>query len=1037
MKSKVFRDALIKQNYTMKKIFLLPVFLFILQPWFVSTRTKALAQETFPRNDVKDQRAGAIAFTNATIFINSTTKIEGGTLLIRDGKIEKSGLSPLGGRGVGLVVPAGYTIIDLKGKFVYPSFIDLNTSYGLPKVDLPQGSGGFGGGPEQIQTKTKGAFSDNQSIKSEYNASAEFTADSKTAEKFRAAGFGSVLTFRPDGLARGTSALVTLGDERDNVTVLKDKAAAHYSFNRGTSRQSYPTSLMGFIALLRQTYLNADWYSKQTNKTFKDLSLEGWTASQNLPQIFEANSWINDLRADKLGDEFGKQYIIRGGGDEYQRIAEVKATNAPLIIPINFPDAYDVEDPFDAERTSLAEMKHWELAPTNPGALEKAGIEFAITSDRLKEKTDLMKNLRKAIQYGLSETAALKSLTETPAKLLGLQNKIGSLNNGLEANFIISSGNLFDEETVINENWIQGKRYSTKDDAPDYSGKYNLTIGGKTYTMEVSDKPGSHMFKIKVTDSLSVDGKAKLEKNLITLSFNPVKKGDETVRLTGWRQGNSWSGKGQSLNGSWMDWKADLTGPLEKKDEKKETKKATPVVGNVIYPFNAFGSKEKIKQEEILIKNATVWTNEKDGIMQNTDVLLKDGKISAIGKNLTTTGRTIDGTAKHLTPGIIDEHSHIGAAAINDAATNSSMVRIGDVVDSEAISLYRTLSGGVVAVQILHGSANPIGGQSAIVKLKWGVGPEELKIKGADAFIKFALGENVKRTSNNQSIRYPQTRMGVEQVYVDAFTNAVEYEKKWKEYNALPANLKAGAIAPRRDLVDETILEIIRGKRFVTCHSYVQSEINMMMKVAERFGFRINTFTHILEGYKVADKMKAHGVGASTFSDWWNYKWEVHYAIPYNASIMNREGVLTAINSDDADMGRRLNQEAAKTVRYGGTSEEDALKMVTLNPAKMLHLDNQMGSIKVGKSGDVTLWTGHPLSVYSKADKTIIEGAVYFDLDRDQQLRKELLEERARLISKMMAEKKEGSPTQKSPGRQRQEFHCEDMVMENSEIDQH
>lgn len=1008
----------------MKKALL--CFIFISFLWM----EKSPAQETFPRNDVKDERSGAFAFTNATIFINSSTKIEGATLLVRDGKIEKS--------GKGLAAPAGYTIIDLKGKFIYPSFIDLHTSYGLPKVEMPQGGGGFGG-PEQIQSKTKGPFNDNQAIKSEYNAITEFSSDSKSAEKFRAAGFGSVLTFRADGLARGTSAVVTLGEERDNTIVLKDKAAAHYSFNRGSSRQSYPVSLMGYIALLRQTYLNADWYSKQTNKSFKDLSLEAWSASQNLPQIFEANGWINDLRADKLGDEFGKQYIIRGGGDEYQRIAEVKATNASLIIPISFPEAYDVEDPFDADRTSLADMKHWELAPTNPAALEKAGIDFAITSDRLKDKADLLKNLRKAVQYGLSETAALKALTETPARLLGLQTKIGSLNNGLEANFIISSGNLFEEETILYENWVQGKRFNLKElDTPDYSGMYNLSVDGKAYSLEVSGKPGSQKFKIKVTDSLSVDGKSKLEKNLLTLSFNPVKKGDETVRLSGWRQGNGWTGKGQLVNGNWVEWKAELTGPLDKKDEKKEDKKITkPEVGDVTYPFTAFGSKEKIKQEEILIKNATVWTNEKDGILQNTDVLLKGGKITAIGKNLTTTGRTIDGTGKHLTPGIIDEHSHIGAAAINDAATNSSMVRIGDVVNSEDISIYRTLSGGVVGLQILHGSANPIGGQSAIIKLKWGESPEELKIKGADPFIKFALGENVKRSGSTNSIRYPQTRMGVEQVYVDAFTNAVDYEKKWKEYNALPANLKVKATAPRRDLVDETILEIVRGKRFISCHSYVQSEINMMMKVAEQFGFRINTFTHILEGYKVADKMKAHGVGGSTFSDWWNYKWEVHYAIPYNAAIMHREGVVTAINSDDADMGRRLNQEAAKAVRYGDVSEEDALKMVTLNPAKLLHLDNQMGSIKVGKSGDVTLWTGHPLSVYTKADKTIIEGAVYFDLDRDQQLRKEVREERARLISKMLSVKKEGGETQKSPGRQPQDFHCDDFVLEDMEIEQH
>ncbi|MFM7850851.1 MAG: amidohydrolase, partial [Flammeovirgaceae bacterium] len=249
--------------------------------------------------------------------------------------------------GTALPVPAGYTEVNLKGKFVYPSFIDLHTNYGLPKTEAPAG-GGFSGA-EQIQTKTKGAYNGNQAIKSEYHAAAEFTVDGKTAEKLRASGFGTVLTFRADGLARGTSAVVTLGEERDNVVVLKDKAAAHLSFNRGTSRQSYPVSQMGFTALLRQTYLDAEWYNKLNPKPYKDLSLEGWIATQNLPQIFEANGWLNDLRADKIGDEFGKQYIIRGGGDEYQRISEVKATNAPLIVPVSFPEAFDVDDPLFRE----------------------------------------------------------------------------------------------------------------------------------------------------------------------------------------------------------------------------------------------------------------------------------------------------------------------------------------------------------------------------------------------------------------------------------------------------------------------------------------------------------------------------------------------------------------------------------------------------------------------------------------------------------------------------------------------------------------
>jgi imidazolonepropionase-like amidohydrolase len=354
-----------------------------------------------------------------------------------------------------------------------------------------------------------------------------------------------------------------------------------------------------------------------------------------------------------------------------------------------------------------------------------------------------------------------------------------------------------------------------------------------------------------------------------------------------------------------------------------------------------------------------------------------------------------------------------------------------DVIDSEDVNIYRALAGGVVAVQVLHGSANPIGGQSALIKLRWGESPEKMRIQNADPFIKFALGENVKRTYNASSIRYPQTRMGVEQVYMDAFTNARAYEKKWVAYNNLPAKEKTPAVKPRRDLVHETMLEILNKKRFITCHSYVQSEINMLMNVAEKFDFSINTFTHILEGYKVADKMKQHGVAASTFSDWWNYKWEVRYAIPYNAAIMSKVGIVTAINSDDAETGRRLNQEAAKSVKYGGLSETEALKMVTLNPAKMLHLDQSMGSIKTGKSADVVLWSDHPLSIKAKAEKTIIDGKVYFDIDQDALRNKEIEKERARIIQLMKDAKKGGAPTKAVGSTRRVEFHCEDVAHSN------
>ncbi|HNV30740.1 MAG TPA: amidohydrolase family protein, partial [Cyclobacteriaceae bacterium] len=887
----------------MKKSKIIVILALLLSGW------TAFAQETFPRNDVKDIRAGLYAFTNATIVVDPQTTLQNATLLVKGNKIEQVGAN--------LAVPKGYTAIDLKGKYIYPSMIDMFTSYGLPDVERPRG-GGFGG-VEQMESKTKGAYNANQAIRSHYNAAEEFTINTKTADELRKLGFGSVLTSKPDGLARGTSAFVTLNEKNDNTSLLKQKIAANYSLEKGTSTQNYPSSLMGCIAVLRQTYLDAEWFGSQTPRPFADNSLEGWIQNQRLPQIFAATSWANVLRADKLGDEFGVQYIIKGAGDEYKRINEIKATKASLIIPVNYPEAYDVEDPFDAERVSLADLKHWELAPANLATLEKNGINFAITSSGLKKTTDFLPNVRKAIENGLTETTALKALTTTPAQLLKVDDQVGSLKKGMLANFIVTSGKIFDEKTIIHQNWVQGEPYSIKTlDTKNFSGNYSLTVGPQSYKLEVSGEAGSHKAKVGASDSTLVDGAATFGNDLITLSFKPTKQSTGSIRLSGWSEGTGWKGKGQLADGSWVTWSANRTGDLASKasakpaatDKKEE-------LGKVTYPFGAHGYPALPATETLLVKNATVWTNEGEGILQGTDVLIKDGKISKVGKNLSDpAAKVIDGTGKHLTAGIIDEHSHIGAASINDVASNSGMVRIGDNLDAEAINIYRALAGGVVAVQVLHGSANPIGGQSALIKLRWGDSPENLKIAGADGFIKFALGENVKRTSNPSSIRFPQTRMGVEQVYVDAFTNAKEYEKKWSAYNS--AKDKALAVKPRRDLADETMLEILNKKRFITCHSYVQSEINMLMKVAERFNFRINTFTHILEGYKVADKMAQHGVAASTFADWWNYKWEVRYAIPFNAAIMHRAGVLTAINSDDAEMGRRLNQEAAKSVKYAG-----------------------------------------------------------------------------------------------------------------------
>jgi imidazolonepropionase-like amidohydrolase len=966
------------------------------------------AQTSFPVNGVADERSGYYVFTNATIVKDAATTLSSATMVIKDGVIKAIGKD--------IAIPKDAVTIDCKGRYIYPSFIDIYTDYGMP---APQpGTGGFNFfGPTQFNSATKGAYGWNQAIKSEVDAYRSFAKDEAKANSLRELGFGTVLTHIKDGIARGTGALVTLANDNENFSIIKEKASANYSFNKGTSTQSYPGSMMGMIALLRQTYLDAQWYKQKPAGEGLNLSLQAWLDNQSLPQIFDAGDKWNDLRADRIGDEFGVQYIIKGGGNEYQRIKEVKATNATYIISLNFPQAMDVEDPNDARFVSVSDMKHWELAPTNLAALEKAGIPFCLTTSDLRDMKQFTANLKLAFQYGLSEQEALNALTKTPATALGVYSQVGSLDAGKLANFIITSGPVFNEKTQIIQNWIRGKKYGVKDDIYDeMRGKYKLVLntvnGPVNYTLDFkSPSSASLIGKDTVTSKFYFDGRQ------VRINVAPERRLDNNLRLSGMVNGTQWSGTGEDSSGNRFTWTASYSGALAEKVDSAR-KRPSGALGKVTYPFLPFGWEEgqAPRQETILVKNATVWTNEKDGVLQNTDVLIRNGKIAAVGKNLQANdARIIDGTGKHVTPGIIDEHSHIAASSINEGGQSvTSEVRIADNLNPDDINIYRQLSGGVTTSHILHGSANTIGGQTQLIKLRWGANDEDLKFKGSAPFIKFALGENVKRSPANagQQNRFPDTRMGVEEVLTDAFTRAKDYERSWKEYES--ARNKKGITAPRRDLELDALVEILNNKRFITCHSYVQSEITSAMRVADKMGYKVNTFTHILEGYKVADKMKAHGANASTFSDWWAYKMEVQDAIPYNAAIMSRVGLNVAINSDDAEMARRLNQEAAKIVKYGGVSEEEALKMVTLNPAKMLHVEDKVGSLKVGKDGDIVVWTDNPLSIYARPDYTIVDGTIYFDRLKDEQMQKLVDAERSRLVKKMIGEKRSGAPVQQA-----------------------
>jgi len=1019
------------------------------------------AQETFPVNGAWDIRPGQYAFTNATIVVSADQTITNGTLLVKDKVIEAV--------GQGVVIPKGYVTVDLKGKFIYPGLVDAYTTYGIPAGRAGAGGFGFGGGGGGRggggAAAKAGAYGWNEAIKPDSNARTVFHVNSVEAEALKKIGFGAVQSLIHDRIVRGTSVAVTLANTRDNFVMLNDNAAAHYSFVKGSAATNYPSSLMGTIALIRQTYYDAQWYKNQ--KEEYNITLDEFNKIQNLPQIFEVTDMQSILRASKIAKEFGKQYILKSNGDEYQRIDAIKATGSTFIIPVNFPAPLDVEDPIDAHNVSIESLKAWELAPTNPGALEKAGVKFAITSYGVTAARDFWTNIRTAMTFGLTEKQALNSLTTIPAEMIGVGDKVGTLAKGKLANFLITSDNLFKADNVIYENWVQGEQYVvSKMEIADMRGKYNLTGDGFANTsLTIGGQPGTYNLTVARTgaDSASVTGTISRSGDQISMYFNFRNNPNGAIRMAGYIASSSpvvLKGDATMPDGKSITWTATYTGAAPAAGGGgggfaggggnrggggggqrggggapgaggapagggANAATTTPTVGPVIYPFAAYGFTEMPKAENVLIKNATVWTNEKEGILKNADVLIENGKIKAVGKNLSAgNAKVIDGTGKHVTAGIVDEHSHIAVTSGVNEGTHSvtSEVRIADVINANDINLYRQLAGGVTTSHILHGSANAIGGQTQLIKHRWGMLPEELKFEGADGFIKFALGENVKGSNGgggaqNANPRFPQTRMGVEEVYIDAFTRA-------KEYKAARA-VKGNTV--RRDLQLEALAEILDNKRFITCHSYVQSEINMLMHVGDSLGFHVNTFTHILEGYKVADKMKAHGAAGSTFSDWWAYKNEVAEAIPYNGKLMHEVGLVTGFNSDDEEMARRLNQEAGKAVTYGKVSEEEALKFVTLNPAKMLHVDNRIGSLKAGKDADVVIWSADPLSIYAVCEKTYVDGVPYWDLAKDADNQKAMKAEAGRIIQKMIDAKSGGAATRPAAAgaARRPRYECE------------
>jgi imidazolonepropionase-like amidohydrolase len=996
------------------------------------------AAQVAPAVGIRDNTPDVHAFINARIVVAPGKVVEKGTLVVRDGMIEAVGANAK--------VPADARVWDLAGMTLYPGLIESYSDAGLPKAPQERSGGGGGGGGrrESTPSETRGARYWNKNINSSRDAVDSFLPDSKENEKLRALGFTAAQIVPTDGILKGSTAVVLLGDGVPRGLVVKDGVvqAGTLAVPRG-SEEPYPNSLMGSVALLRQVLLDAQWHkaaqaaSKQHPSEPKPEFVDDLAALEPVidgtqPLMMESSDEHDLLRVAAIAKEFSLKLLVRGSGREYHRLDAVKAAHLPLILPVNFPDAPAVGTPEDALNVGLGELRYWDEAPENPKILAAAGVEFALTASTLKDQSKFLPNVRKAVSRGLSADAALAALTTVPAKLLGVAGELGTLDAGKRANFIITDGDLFAEKTVLREAWVAGTRYPVKASAEvDIRGTWAVSLtGAPADSLTIGVKGDAEGPKFTVTVKGKEAKKADLSFSSLVLqgSFS----GDSIVftgvtRFTGAYAAGGFTGTGELSDGRPFRWRASRTTPFTA--EKDTSKPKTPVAASFkpVYPPGEFGRAALPDQpDRLFVKGATIWTSGPAGTIEHGDMIIENGKIVKVGKSLAApSGATvIDGAGKHVTAGLIDCHSHSAAAgSVNETGqTITAEVRIADVIDPDDIGIYRELAGGLTVANVLHGSANPIGGQNQVIKLRWGALAEQMKFENAMPGIKFALGENPKGSNwNDAGTRYPQTRSGVEQIIRDEFTAAKDYRRRWADFKGGKTH-----IPPRRDLEMDALAEILEGKRLVHSHSYRQDEILMLMRVAEDFGFRIATFQHILEGYKVADIMAKHGVGGSTFSDWWAYKMEVYDAIPYNGSLMRKAGVVVSFNSDSDELARRLNLEAAKAVKYGGTPPEEALKFVTINPAKQLRIDKRVGSLEAGKDADFVVWSGNPLSSLSICEQTWIDGRRYFDRNEDRAMNDEVARERAVLIQKALDQPKGGSDEKKGGKGWRYEDESED-----------
>ena len=944
------------------------------------------------------------ALTGIRLVLAPGQVVENGTLVMRDGVIVAAGAQ--------VAVPAGARVWPLAGRTVYAGFVDMASGIGQTKPDA------LGAAPRAIAGTGPILSPSKRWVRPEFSQASALDLRADDIKTYRELGFTTALSAPTAGIFRGQSALLSLRDGTDpRQLVLASDVAQHLANEftqldfeaRSNATIVYPTSLMGSIALVRQTWLNARWYATATpagERREFNASLQALAPALAGKQavIYEARDEQDYARIAKVRDEFKLRAWVQGNGYEYRRAAQLKAQDLPVIVPLNYPGAPEVEQPESALDVSLQQLQHWERAPSNLAALQAAGVTFALSTQGLKDaKKDFWPRLRQAVKRGLPADAALAALTTTPAKLLGAA-QWGRLTAGQMANVVVANGDLFtNEQAEIELSFVDGQPYATEAfERFEPRGSWQIVSKGLSpLTFNITGT--------RAKPSLQIDGKscelqARGRELLLRWPCDPSATERSTLRLEG--RSDALTGALMLADGRQQVWTGQRTAafvePASAAKAAKAAKAETlPPVRAAQFPAGVFGREAlPTRPAAVVVRNATLWTSAAAGRLEATDLLVRDGKISAIGRQLAAPddALVIDAAGRHVTPGIIDAHSHTAITrGINEFAHSvTAEVRIGDIIDATDISMYRQLAGGVTAANVLHGSANTIGGQNQVIKLRWGAEADALKFEGAKPGIKFALGENVKRANfpdAGSSARYPVTRMGVEQVLRDSFLAARTYQAEWAQWR------KNGGAEPRRDLQMDTLVELLERRRVIHIHSYRADEILMFVQVARDFGLEVATFQHVLEGYKVAKEIASIGAGASGFSDWWTYKVEVQDAIPYSGAMTHRAGVLTSFNSDSDELARRLNTEAAKAVRYGGLSEEEALKFVTINPARQLRIESRVGSLEVGKDADFVLWSAHPLSTSARVEQTWIDGRRFFDQADDAQLRERDRIERVRLMA--------------------------------------